>query len=59
MNKVSSGSARYPEGCIDAGFNLGHEVGDGTFFDIILLIMFNPEISYGGRYCQLTQFIND
>ena len=45
MNKVSSGSARHPEGCIDAGFNLWHKVGDETFFDVILLIVFNPEVS--------------
>lgn len=47
MNKVGSGSARHPEGCINACFNLGHKVGDGTFFDVILFIMFNPEISFG------------
>lgn len=48
MNKISCGSARYPEGGINTGFNPGHEVGDGALFDVILLIMFNPEIS-GGR----------
>lgn len=47
MDEVSGGSARHPEGCVDAGFNLGHKVGDGTFFDVILLVMFNPEVSYG------------
>lgn len=45
MNKVSSGSTRYPEGSIDTGLNLGHEVSDGSFFNAKLLIMFNPEIS--------------
>lgn len=49
MDEVSSRSARYPESCIDTRFNLGHEVGDGTFFDVILLIMFNPEIPCGER----------
>lgn len=47
MNKVSSGSARHPEGCINPGFNFGHKVGDGTFFDVVLLIVFNPEITGG------------
>lgn len=49
MDEVSSGSARHPEGCIDTRFNLGHEVGDGAFFDVILLIMFDPEIPCGKR----------
>lgn len=44
MDEIGSGSTRDPEGSIDAGFNLGHKVGDGTFFDVILLIVFNPEI---------------
>ena len=47
MNEISGGSARHPEGSINAGFNLGHKVGDGTFFDVRLLIVFNPEISCG------------
>lgn len=47
MNEISCGSARHPEGSIDAGFNLGHKVGDGSFFDVILLIMFDPEITCG------------
>lgn len=47
MNEVSSGSAGHPEGRIDAAFNLGHKVADGTFFDVVMLIMFNPEVSCG------------
>lgn len=47
MDEISGGSARDPEGSIDAGFNLWHEVGDWTFFDVILLIVFNPEVSSG------------
>lgn len=42
MNEVSSGSARDPEGSINVSFNLGHKVDDGTFFDVILLVMFDP-----------------
>lgn len=49
MNEISGGSARHPEGGIDAGFNPGHKVGDWTFFDVILLIMFNPEVSCEGN----------
>lgn len=49
MNEVSSGPARHPEGSIDAGFNLGHEVGDWAFFDIVLLVMFNPEVTCEGN----------
>lgn len=45
MDEISGGSARDPEGSIDTGFNLWHEVGDWTFFDVILLIVFNPEVS--------------
>lgn len=52
MNEISSGSPRHPEGSVDAGFNLGHKVGDGTFFDVILLIMFNPEVSCEGNKVQ-------
>lgn len=58
MNEVSSGSARHPEGSVDAGFNFGHKIGDGTFFDVILLVVFNPEIPCG-RTCWLGQNIHD
>lgn len=57
MNEISSGSARHPEGSIDAGFDLRHKVGDRTFLDAILLIMFNPEISCGKKHFQLGQNI--
>lgn len=57
MDEISGGSARDPEGSIDASFNLWHEVGDWTFFDVILLVVFNPEVSSeeraqitGGKY---------
>ena len=53
MDEVCSGSARNPEGCVDAGFNLGHKVADGTFFDVRLLVMFNPEVSFGRNISQL------
>lgn len=45
VNEIGGGSARHPEGSINAGFNLRHKVGDGTLFDVILLIVFDPEIS--------------
>lgn len=45
MDEISGGSARDPEGGIDAAFNLWHEVGDWTLFDVILLVVFNPEVS--------------
>lgn len=45
MDEISGGSARDPEGGVDAGFNLWHEVGDWTLFDVILLVVFNPEVS--------------
>lgn len=53
MNEISSGSPRHREGSIDAGFNLGHKVGDRAFFDVILLIMFDPEVS-----CEWNKSIN-
>lgn len=45
VNEISGGSARHPEGSINAGFDLRHKVGDGTLFDVVLLIVFDPEIS--------------
>lgn len=54
MYEVGSRSPGDPEGCVNAGFNLGHEIGDGTFFDVMLLIMFYPEISNEEhRQCQV------
>ena len=44
MNQVSSGSPRDPEGSINFGFNLWHEVVDRTFFYIILLVVLDPQI---------------
>lgn len=48
VNEVSSGPARHQEGGVDAGFNLRHEVGDRTFFDVVLLVVFDPEVTVRG-----------
>ena len=44
MKQVSSRSSRDPEGSINFGLNLWHEVVDRAFFDVILLVMFDPKI---------------
>lgn len=49
MNEIGSGSARHPKCSINAGFNLWHKVSDGSFFDAILFIVFNPEVPCEGN----------
>lgn len=44
MNKIGGGSAGHPEGRVDVGLNLGHEVGDGTFLNAVMHVVFDPEI---------------
>lgn len=57
MNKVSGGSAGDPEGGVDAAFNLWHEVGDWTFFDVLLSVEFNPQVSSDGEQHQTQHII--
>lgn len=56
LNKVSRGPSRYPEGCINAAFNFGHKVADGTFFNVVLLIVFDPEMSGGEKHSYQIQY---
>lgn len=45
VNQIGGGSAGDPEGSVNVGLNLGHEVGDGTFLNAVMHVVFDPEIS--------------
>lgn len=58
MNEISGGSAGDPEGSVDAAFNLWHEVGDWTFFDATLFVVFNPQVSSDGEQHRTQRIIH-